>query len=131
MNLFSKSHSSATFYCFIPVVSLATFLIEVSFALYIWFRYKATKFSRLCVAVFLCLVTFQLSEFLICAYYMPYWITIGYVAITLLPALGIHIISVVTKRHTVLKTTSYGIAALLIFIILFVPSLELRAICQP
>lgn len=129
MKSFSR-YNTPTFYCFIPLVSLATFLIEMSFALYVWYRYKATTFSRLCIAVFLCLGVFQLSEFLICTYYTPYWIKLGYVAITILPALGIHIISVVTKRHSVLMTASYGIAALLIFIILFVPSLELRAVCQ-
>jgi hypothetical protein len=53
------------------------------------------------------------------------------VAITLLPALGIHIISVITKRYTNLLALAYGMASLLILVILFLPQLELRAVCQP
>jgi hypothetical protein len=81
--------------------------------------------------VLLCLGVFQLAEHLICTAYAPLWIKIGYVAITLLPPLGIHIISEITKRYTKLLVIAYSIATFLIALILFLPQLELRAVCQP
>jgi hypothetical protein len=118
-------------YCFTPEVSLATFLIEFGFAAYIFFRYKTTAFSRLAIAILLCLGTFQLAEHLVCTAYHPFWIKMGYVAITLLPALAIHLISVMTKRHTWIMGASYTVAAILIAIILFFPQLHLQAFCKP
>lgn len=131
MHLFKPSKSSTTLYCFTPLVSLLTFIIEIALALYVFWKYKATTFSRLCIAILVCLGVFQLSEYLVCTTYTDRWILLGYVAITLLPALGVHIVSVITKRYPTLIASAYTLAALLVVIIVCVPQAGLHASCQP
>lgn len=73
---------------------LATFTLEISFALYILWRYKMTAITRLIVALLTLLAIFQGTEFLLCgglALEGGTWSRIGYGAITLLPPLGIHL----------------------------------------
>lgn len=127
-----KSTSGTTFYCFTPLVSLSTFVIEFCFALYVLVKYKPTTFSMLCVTVLLCLGLFQLSEFLICTTpYVDLSIKLGYVAITLLPALGLHLISTLTHRWKFIVFLSYIYAAFLILVIIFVPMVAFLATCNP
>lgn len=84
-------------YCFSPPVMLATFIIEVVFALYVIARYKLTPISRLAVAVLIGLAIFQLAEYNVCEIAWGVdsltWARIGYVAITFLPPLGLHLAS--------------------------------------
>jgi hypothetical protein len=83
-----------TLYCFSPPVMLATFAIEITFALYTIWRYTLTPITRLIVALLALLATFQGTEFLLCgglAIGGGTWSRVGYAAITLLPPLGIHL----------------------------------------
>lgn len=73
---------------------LATFTIEIVFALYILWRYKFTPITRLIVSLLVLLAMFQGTEFLLCGGFAlegGMWSRIGYGAITLLPPLGIHL----------------------------------------
>jgi len=132
MSFFGKSKSKdITFYCFTPLVSLATFFLEFGLALFILFRYKLTLFNKLVIAT-LCLGTFQLSEYLICTTsYGDLWIKIGYVAITLLPVLGIHTITLITRKNNTLIASGYISAALLIAGIIFIPEINFQTSCMP
>lgn len=98
-------------FCFSPPVMLATFLIEFSFAFYIIWRYKMSTTRRLVVTILLALGTFQLSEYMICGglgLTHIDWARSGYAAITLLPALGIHLITVLTgKKKPYLIAAAY------------------------
>ncbi len=79
-------------FCFSPPVMLATFFIEVFGAIYTVVRYKMDRIGKLVVAILLLLGVFQLAEYMICeSISLPglTWARIGYVAITLLPPLGI------------------------------------------
>jgi hypothetical protein len=126
-----SSKKSVTFYCFTPLVSLATFFIEISFVCYIFMKYKPTLFSKLCIALLISLGVFQLAEYAICTTeYKDIWVKIGYVSITLLPAIAIHIISTIVKRHTFLTTSAYTISGLLIAAIIFIPEVALSATCM-
>jgi len=82
-------------YCFSPPIMLATFIIEVVFALYVIGRYKLTPISRLAVLILLGLALFQLAEYNVCETAWGVdsltWARIGYVAITFLPPLGLHL----------------------------------------
>ncbi len=110
-----KKSNTATFFCFTPAVSLATFVIEFVLAFYVLFKYRATTFSKLCVITLFCLGLFQLSEFLICKTpHINLAIKIGYVSITLLPALGMNVISVVTKQGKYITYLAYIFAAILV-----------------
>lgn len=77
---------------------VATFLIEVSLALYTVIRYKFDARSRSILALLLCLATFQIAEYFVCT---NTTIAInasraGYVAITFLPALGFYLMGLLT-----------------------------------
>lgn len=110
----SNRSSHTTFYCFSPLVMLITFLIEITFALYVIWRYKMTSITRLVVAILVCLGTFQAAEFMICGgmgVQAGTWSRLGYSAITLLPPLGIHLVlSIAKKRNPILLTAAYSSA---------------------
>jgi hypothetical protein len=80
---------------------LATFVIEVSLALYSVWRYKLTAVSRLAVLILASLASFQLAEYMVCGglgWSHIEWARFGYVAITLLPALGIHMLTTIANK---------------------------------
>lgn len=87
-----KKHN--TFYCFSPPVMLATFFIEIGLAFWALWRFRHTPLVRLIVAILLCLAIFQFAEYNICTTRFGIselaWAKLGYVAITALPALGVH-----------------------------------------
>ncbi len=102
---------------------LATFIIEVAFALYIIWRYRLTTVSRLVVAILGCLALFQGAEYLICGglgVQGGAWSRIGYSAITLLPPLGIHLaLAITSQRKPKLLAATYGTAALFVLYFTF------------
>lgn len=102
------------FYCFSPPVMLATFMLEFGLLFYVLWRYKMTPISRLVVAFLACLGIFQLSEYMICGGLglgHAEWVQLGYVAITLLPALGMHLIATLAgKSAKFLVAAAYGTA---------------------
>ncbi|MEP7204994.1 MAG: hypothetical protein ABI716_02270 [Candidatus Saccharibacteria bacterium] len=99
-------------YCFSPPVMLATFLIEFGFAFYTLWRYKLNSVSRLAFVMLISLGTFQLAEFMVCGglglTHME-WARVGYGALTLLPALGIHmVVSLAGKKKPLLVNVAYA-----------------------
>jgi len=101
-------------FCFSPLAMIVTCIIEISFLLYIIWRYKFNKLSRLVALMLLLLASFQLAEYRVCtgSSSLIQWSHIGYVAITLLPPLGIHIISTITgKKNRSLIYVGYLSAA--------------------
>lgn len=93
---------SSTFYCFSPPVMIATFVIEIGLAIWTLWRYRHTKLVKLVAVMLVCLAIFQLAEFTICENMFGLagitWARIGYIAITALPALGIHALTYIAKR---------------------------------
>ncbi len=78
---------------------LATFCIETTLMVYTLIRYKMTALTRLSAAVLGLLALFQLSEFTVCGathWSAATWSRVGYVAITLLPAVALHLIRVMS-----------------------------------
>lgn len=94
---------------------LATFTIEIVFALYILWRYKFTPITRLIVSLLSFLALFQGTEFLLCgglAFEGGTWSRIGYASITMLPPLGIHLAYLLAnKKPGVVVAASYVTAA--------------------
>lgn len=82
-------------YCFSPPVMLATFFIEIICAIYVVAKYKLTAITRIAAALLIGLAVFQLAEYNVCegAFGVDSltWARIGYVAITALPPLGLHL----------------------------------------
>lgn len=111
-------------FCFSPPVMLATFILEVSLALYTLWRYKWNNITRLVVVMLVFLATFQLAEYMVCQATNAeplLWSRIGYVAITLLPPLGIHLAYELAgvKKSPVL-IVAYASAALFVLFFAFV-----------
>ena len=89
-----QGFSKNKLFCFSPPVMVATFVIEVLMATYTLVRYKLDALGRLVLLGLLCLGTFQLAEYFVCGGLggsARTWAKIGYVAITALPPLGLHI----------------------------------------
>jgi hypothetical protein len=110
-------------YCFSPPIMLATFIIEIVFAIYVIARYKLTLISRLAVAILLGLAIFQLAEYNVCETAWGVdsltWARIGYVAITFLPPLGLHLATrLAGQKQPLLVGLAYltGIAFALFFL---------------
>ncbi len=94
--------TGTTLYCFSPPVMIATFIIELATLLYTVIRYRFTPLTRVIAVILLLLAVFQLAEYNVCGNLglsADAWSRIGYVAITLLPALSIHLIMIVSRRH--------------------------------
>ena len=94
-------YSSNKFYCFSPPVMLATIIIELSLAIYTLIRYKLNPKKRLVLAILLLLATFQLAEYSVCGRFnlnAEAWSRVGFVAITMLPPLGLHLIKVIAGK---------------------------------
>lgn len=80
---------------------IATMAVETVLAIYSVWRYKMTDVTRLAVVMLLALATFQLSEYFVCtgagSAAVP-WSRVGFVAITLLPPLGLHLTHVLAGK---------------------------------
>jgi hypothetical protein len=101
---------------------LATLLVEFGLAFYTLWRYKMTTISRLAVVMLASLGTFQLAEYMVCGglgLTNVQWARVGYVAITLLPALGIHmLVKLAGKKKNLLVASAY--ATCLAFVLFYV-----------
>ena len=111
--------SSTTFYCFSPPVMIATFAIEFVLLVYTLWRYKLNNVTRLVAATLILLATFQFAEYHVCqGINGSVYSRIGFIAITLLPPLGIHLVRTVSGRGLrVLVWAAY--ASALVFVLLF------------
>lgn len=112
-------------YCFSPPVMLATFVIEIVCAIFVLVRHKLTPVSRLAVAILVCLAVFQLAEYNVCegAFGVDSltWARVGYVAITLLPPLGLHLATrLAGQRQRALLALAYGCGAVFAAIFLLI-----------
>lgn len=105
-------------YCFSPPVMLATFLIEITFAAWIVWRYHMSTIARLVVAILVFLAAFQATEFLLCGGMVlegGTWSRIGYATITVLPPLGLHLAhQLANKKAGKLVAASYVTGAMFI-----------------
>lgn len=125
----NKLFQKNVFFCFTPEVTLATFLIELGLAIYVFFRYQMTAFGRIVVFILLLLAGFQLAEFQVCNGVNPiFWSRIGFVIITFLPVLGLRMVALVTGKSHFLKF-GYVLMAVYILIFAFAPKAINGAIC--
>lgn len=115
--------------CFSPPVMIATFAIEIGLAAYVVWRYQMTTVTRIATALLLCLAIFQLAEYNVCAAAFGLssstWSRIGFVAITALPPLGIHLSTAMAKRRRpALVAGAYAVGVVFAAIFLLTPSIN-------
>lgn len=105
-------------FCFSPAVMLGTFVTEALLAVYVVWRYKWDRTTRLVTATLLLLAVFQIAEFMVCqatGFTPLFWSRVGYVAITLLPPLGIHLAyEIAGAKKRPLLPLAYGGAAMFV-----------------
>lgn len=122
-------------FCFSPPVMIATFLIEAALLIYTIWRYKLNKISRLAVLILTNLAIFQLAEFMVCGglgLQGVEWARLGFVSITLLPPLGLHLGAVIARQsRPLLITAAYASAAVFSSIFLFTKDAMIGEQCQP
>ncbi len=90
-----KPTGSMQFNCFSPPVMIATMIVETVLAVYTVWRYRWDKITRMVAVTLVTLAGFQLAEYMVCTghgFRGEQWSRIGFVLITLLPPLGIHIL---------------------------------------
>jgi hypothetical protein len=120
-----SKNSPKRLYCFSPEVMMVTFVIESVSALYVLFKYKTTRAAQIIISIIGFLALFQFAEFMICeqTFFLTSldWARVGYVAITILPPLAMHLgLTIAKKKHTVLLMTAYGSAAIFSIFFLFI-----------
>lgn len=119
-------------YCFSPPVMIATCVIELGLAVYTFVRYAPSLLRTIVVVLLLCLASFQLAEFQICqgsASGILTWTKIGMAGISILPALGMHLIGSVTRKSPLIPF-GYACAVAFTFVFLFVPGATEGARCM-
>mgnify|MGYP007068609327 CR=1 FL=1 len=94
---------------------LSTFIIEIALAAYVLWKYRHTLMGKVAFVVLVCLATFQLAEWMVCEGALGLdsitWSRIGFVAIGLLPALGLHMVYILSgRRKSIVPNIGYGIA---------------------
>lgn len=102
-----------TLACFSPPIMAATIIIEWSLAIWIWYRYRQTTSRKLMIAILVCLGGFQLAEYNVCgqANGSVIWSRAGYMLITMLPALGLHLVAQLAHQKTRFIWLGYILAA--------------------
>lgn len=108
-------------YCFSPPVMAATFVIEVTLALYSYWRYKMSPIVRLIIIMLVLLATFQMAEYFVCGGFGLSgfdWARLGFVAITLLPPIGIHLAHLIAKSSKK-QIVMLAYASALVFVVYF------------
>src|SRR5205823_1910006 len=85
-----------------------------------------TFFSKLIVIILVLLGVFQLAEYQLCqGVNQLMWAKIGVASITLLPVLGLHLMTILTKKSKWVYV-GYGLGIVIISMIIFVPSVSLN-----
>jgi len=120
------------FGCFSPAVMIATFAIEIIFAVYTFAKHRDKFWGKIIILILIALAIFQLAEYQVCGDVdQLMWARVGYIAITLLPPLGITLSHIIAKKslNTLLHKLSWVLALILIFIFGFMPVQQIAPVC--
>ena len=124
-----KNINRETLYCFSPPIMLATFIIEMLLAVYVYIKSIKAKSDVGIVLVLVFLAVFQLSEYQICeGTHTLFWTRIGLFAITFLPVLGLYLISKLNRESKMLKV-GFLISIIFAIVFVFAPNAVTGATC--
>jgi hypothetical protein len=134
MNLLRRKQSGTTFYCFTPMVMISTFLVEAVLLLYVVLRYKLNAAGRIIAALLVFLASFQLAEYMVCEgspRAADDWSRFGFVAITLLPPLGLYLVNSLSPSRMGKRAllAALALCALLIIYLVTAPNI-IAATCS-
>jgi hypothetical protein len=120
----NKKTKTTTLNCFSPPVKLTTLVTESILTVYTLVRYRMSPITRLATITLISLATFQLSEYFVCTGYgleAEQWSRLGFVMITTLPAVGIHIMHQLAHKQErkYVYATYFGMSAFMIFFLTY------------
>lgn len=111
------------FYCFSPQVMALTFAAEMLLMIFVLVKKGLRSIEhRIIIIILLLLALFQLSEYGVCeslGFDNTVWARIGFVSITMLPPLGLHLIQQI-RRDKKMTLTYVGYFLSLVFVVAFV-----------
>ena len=108
---------------------IVTLLIELGLAIYVFFKYKHGLFGRVAAAILAALALFQLAEYQVCDNQdAVWWSRFGLSVITLLPVLGLYLISLISQKQHFLRL-GYVVVTMFILYFLFVPKETISSLC--
>ncbi len=114
-------NKKTVFACFSPPVMLATFMIEIVLLVALLLSRKLNSVTKLIATTLFFLAFFQLAEYFVCGGLgvdAKTWSRLGFVAITTLPPLGLHLVHAIAgKKPGWIVRAGYGL--MLLWIILF------------
>ncbi len=129
MDLKDREKGTTTLYCFSPPIMIATFVIEMGLAIYVFIKSRKAGSDVGIVLALVFLAIFQLSEYQICGGLSPlFWSRIGLFVITFLPVLGYYLITKLNKNSRFLKL-GFFIAIAFVAFFVFVPETINGATC--
>jgi hypothetical protein len=111
---------------------IATMIIEVTLAIFVLLRYATSSTKRIIITLLVCLAGFQLAEFQVCGATIPdlVWSRIGYVLITALPPLGVHLVTKLRRQKMPWAVwTAYGLGLAFALAFAFAPTALNRGVC--
>lgn len=129
-----KQNKKNILYCFSPPIMLATFIIEIILAIYTYLKIKPSRLKNIGVATLTLLAMFQLAEYFVCSATGINGINIisriGYISITLLLPLGLHMANEIggRRKHWSIYL-SYGLAIGFIAFFVIMPGSIKDSIC--
>ncbi len=120
---------SITLCCFSPPVMFATMVIEIGLAAYTLLKYRRGLFAKVVGLALVLLGVFQFSEYQICGgIETMFWSRFGLVTITLLPIIGLQLVSLINKKRTFLWA-GYIITGVFLLFFVFLPTSVTGAFC--
>jgi hypothetical protein len=129
IGLKKSERGTTTLYCFSPPVMIATFIIEITLAIYVFIKSRKAGSDVGIVVILVFLAIFQLSEYQICGGLDALlWSRIGLFAITFLPVLGLYLITKLKKDSHLLRLGFFVAIAFVTFFVL-VPQSVTGATC--
>jgi hypothetical protein len=131
LNLDIKPRSTILL-CFSPPVMLATIAIELALAILIAVKFATSSTRRIIITLLICLAAFQLAELRVCGATIPdlVWSRIGYVFITALPPLGIHLVVKLRKQALPgIVWPAYTLGLMFALAFAFAPTALNRGVC--
>lgn len=113
---------------------LATIIIEFGLLIWALIKYKRSSVLTFVAAILFSLAVFQVAEFRTCGNVLGEaglaWSHVGYIFITLLPPLGLHLVSAIAKKKPSKLHWAADISALALIVVFGVlPSSIYYAVC--
>ncbi len=123
-----------TLFCFSPPVMVATIIIELGLLIYSFVKYKMSSVLTFTILILFSLAMFQVAEFRTCGKLLGeaglLWSRVGYIFITLLPPLGLHLVSAIAgKKPTILHWIADAAGLALVVVFGLIPSSIYYAVC--